>query len=137
MDRNIKNALSSFTWKDITFEEGDIEIDNCERIHVIIKGVQMPTNIINLRAQQTRLGKIQLHIFLDESVRGNGVATKIYIAFIHEFGSVYSGFGRVMNERAILSIYKNLSKEADISVNYVTNLNQEVIGIEASLKNNN
>jgi GNAT superfamily N-acetyltransferase len=132
---NLDGILSSFTWQDIDFREGDIDVGNCERLYVIIKGVEIPVETINLKAQQTRVGKIQLHIFIDKKYQGRGIATKIYNAFIHQFGGIYSGFGRIMNKEAILSIYSKLSKEPDIEVKYVYGYNKEPIGIEAYLKN--
>ena len=128
------DVLSSFTWRDVDFVEGDIESDGCERLYVVINGVRMPVEVINLKAQQTRLGKIQLHIFIDKKYHGQGIGTKIYISFIHQFGGIYSGFGRILNKEAIFSIYKKLGNESDIEVRYVYGYNNEPIGIEAVLK---
>lgn len=127
--------LEPFSWQDIDFREGDIEFDNCERLYVIIKGVEIPVETINLKAQQTRIGKIQLHIFIDRKYQRQGIATKIYTAFIHQFGGIYSGFGRIMNKEGIMSIYSKLSKEPDIQVKYVYGNQDKPIGIEAYLKN--
>lgn len=130
----LEGILSSFTWQDVGFIEGDIEPDNCERIIVTVKGQEIPVEVINLKAQQTRIGKIQLHIFIDKKFQKQGVATKIYTAFIHEFGGIYSGFGRIMNKPAIFSIYKKLKNEPDITVRFVRGSDGKPFGIEAFLK---
>ncbi len=125
---------SPFSWTDVDFAEGDIGLDGCEQLIVIIKDIEIPLELINLKAQQTRLGKIQLHIFISDEFQGKGIATKIYTSFIHQFGGIYSGFGRVMNKPAILSIYSKLDREPDIDVRYVQGYEGEIIGIEATLK---
>lgn len=130
-----ENVLSKpFTWHDVDFIEGDIESDRCERLIVTIKGVEIPVELINLKAQQTLLGKINLHIFIDERFQKQGIATKIYTSFIHQFGGIYSGFGRMMNKPAIMSIYSKLKEDPDINVRYVRTKDNEPIGIEAFLK---
>lgn len=125
---------SPFSWTDVDFAEGDIGLDGCEQLIVIIKDIEIPLELINLKAQQTRLGKIQLHIFISDEFQGKGIATKIYTSFIHQFGGIYSGFGRVMNKPAILSIYSKLDREPDIDVRYIQGYEGEIIGIEATLK---
>lgn len=130
----IKKLLTSSTWHDIDFIEGDIEEDNCERLIVTAKNYKIPINIINLKVQYTRLNKFQLHIFIDEYFQGCGIGTKLYISFIHQFGGVYSGFGRIMNKDAIIGIYNKLKQESDIDVNYVIGVDGKPIGIEATLK---
>ena len=131
----IKKLLTSSSWQDIDFIESDIEEDNCERLIVTAKGYEIPIDLINLKVQYTRLGKYQLHIFIDEYLQGCGIGTKIYTSFIHQFGGVYSGFGRVMNKDAIMAIYRKLSKEPDIEVkDVVGGDNKTLIGIEANLK---
>lgn len=123
-----------FSWTDVDFAEGDIGLDGCEQLIVIIKDIEIPLELVNLKAQQTRLGKIQLHIFISDEFQGKGIATKIYTSFIHQFGGIYSGFGRVMNKPAILSIYSKLDREPDIDVRYIQGYEGEIIGIEATLK---
>ena len=125
---------SPFSWADVDFAEDDIGLDGCEQLIVIIKDIEIPLELINLKAQQTRLGKIQLHIFISDEFQGKGIATKIYTSFIHQFGGIYSGFGRVMNKPAILSIYSKLDREPDIDVRYIQGYEGEIIGIEATLK---
>ncbi len=125
---------SPFSWTDVDFAEGDIGLDGCEQLIVIIKGVEIPLELINLKAQQTRLGKIQLHIFISDEFQRKGIATKIYTSFIHQFGGIYSGFGRMMNKPAILSIYSKLDRDPDIDVRYIQGYEGEIIGIEATLK---
>lgn len=125
---------SPFSWTDVDFAEGDIGLDGCEQLIVIIKDIEIPLELVNLKAQQTRLGKIQLHIFISDEFQGKGIATKVYTSFIHQFGGIYSGFGRVMNKPAILSIYSKLDREPDIDVRYIQGYKGEIIGIEATLK---
>ena len=129
----IKKLLTSTSWQDIDFVEGDIEEDNCERLIVTAQGYKIPINVINLKVQYTRLEKYQLHIFIDDYFQGCGIGTKVYISFIHQFGGVYSGFGRVMNKEAIMSIYNKLKKEPDIEVKFVMGVDNKPIGIEAVL----
>lgn len=131
----LKQLLSSFSWHDVDFIEGDVDADGCERLIVSVKGEEIPTDIINLKAQQTRLGKIQLHTFISDEFQKMGIATKVYIAFIHQFGGIYSGFGRVMNMDGIMSIYKKLSQEPDVEVFVINGYDGKPIGVEARLKN--
>lgn len=134
-ENNPEEVLNNpFSWTDVDFAEGDIGLDGCEQLIVIIKDIEIPLELINLKAQQTRLGKIQLHIFISDEFQGKGIATKIYTSFIHQFGGIYSGFGRVMNKPAILSIYSKLDREPDIDVRYIQGYEGEIIGIEATLK---
>lgn len=121
-----------FTWKDVDFIEGDI-IGHCEQLIVTVKGVEIPLELINLKAQQTIIGKINLHIFINDKFQNQGIATKIYTSFIHQFGGIYSGFGRMMNKPAIFSIYHKLEQDPDITVRYLMSKNREPIGIEAFL----
>lgn len=124
-----------FTWHDIDFIEGEEIVNNCEQLIVTVKGVEIPLELINLKAQLTMLGKINLNIFIDERFQKQGIGTKIYISFIHQFGGIYSGFGRIMNKEAILTIYKKLDKEPDIKVDYLKSNTGKPIGIQAVLDN--
>ena len=133
-DSPIEILKNPFAWTDVDFLEDDIGVDGCEQLIVVIKGVEIPLELINLKAQQTRLGKIQLHIFISDEFQRQGIATKIYTSFIHQFGGIYSGFGRIMNKPAILSIYSKLDRDPDIEVKYVRSCENEIIGIEAKLK---
>ena len=130
---DLLHILTSCSPSDIDFIEGDIEEDNCERLIVTVNGEEIPINIINLKAQYTRLDKYQLHIFIDKAFQGCGIGTKIYNSFIHQFGGVYSGFGRMLNKDAVMGMYRKLAKEPDIEVNFVIGADKKPIGIEAKL----
>ena len=130
----LKELLSSCSWHDIDFLEGDVEEDNCERLIVTVRGIEVPIDVINLKCQLTTSGRVQLHIFIDDSFQGCGIGTKVYMSYIHQFGELYSGLGRVMNMDAILKIYEKRSHEPDIDVNYLVDANKKPIAIEAKLK---
>ena len=87
-----------------------------------------------MKAQQTRLGKIQLHTFVAKEFQRMGIITKVYTAFIHQFGGIYSGFGRMMNVDGIMSIYRKLGQEPDIEVFVINGADKKPIGIEARLR---
>jgi hypothetical protein len=57
----------------------------------------------------------QIHISLDENLRGLGLGYKIYKAIIMNFGHVYSGKGRRLNSLEVPKIWDKLSKDSDIT----------------------
>ncbi len=57
----------------------------------------------------------QIHISLDESLRGLGLGYKIYMAMIMEFGHVYSGKGRRQNLNQVPRIWSKLNNEPGIT----------------------
>ena len=117
---NVSNLLNC-DWKDISFEEGETSsiATNMERIIVKIRDKEIPSYLIDLNAHMIRGGvKIQLHINLDPSLRGMGLGTKIYRAFLHWYGALYSAKRRMTNPKAIEHIYNKLEQDSDVEVTY-------------------
>lgn len=118
---NGASDLLNCDWKDISFEEGETSsiATNMERIIVKIRDEEIPSYLIDLNAQMIRGGvKIQLHINLDPSLRGMGLGTKIYRAFLHWYGALYSAKRRMTNPKAIEHIYNKLEQDSDVEVTY-------------------
>ena len=127
-------VIDGCSWRDIDFKEGEVDEEGLEHLIVTVKGIELPDSVINLKAQNTRLGKIQLHTMIGKDYQRTGFGTKVYTAFIHAFGSVYSGFGRVLNPDGVMGIYRKLNNEPDINVNYIMDRQKnKPIGIEAVL----
>ena len=121
VERPNTNNLLNCDWKDISFEEGEESqfATNMERLIVKIKNQEIPSYLIDLNAHMIRGGqKIQLHINLDPSLRGMGLGTKIYRAFLHWYGALYSARRRMTNPIAIEHIYNKLEKDSDVEVTY-------------------
>lgn len=121
VERPNTNNLLNCDWKDISFEEGEESqfATNMERLIVKIKNQEIPSYLIDLNAHMIRGGqKIQLHINLDPSLRSMGLGTKIYRAFLHWYGALYSARRRMTNPIAIERIYNKLEKDADVEVTY-------------------
>jgi len=102
---------------------------NCIDAIVIVNGVEIPRNLVNIELQivtlrlseKDTLRLPQIHIILSDSIRGKGLGTKLYKALINQFGGIYSGGGRRVNDESISAIYRRLSKEPNISVYNIEN----------------
>ena len=96
---------------------------------VNVKGVQIPREIVAieiqivpLRISETDTLKLpQVHIVLNENIRGKGLGTKLYKALINQFGGIYSSGGRRINDESISAIYQRLSNEPNIDVYWIDN----------------
>ena len=83
---------------------------------VIVDGKEMDENDINFIIEpHTVGGKIlyQPHIHIREDLRGQGLGTRIYKAFIYEFGNLYSHYWCRTNSLEIPKMYRRLSKNPD------------------------
>ena len=116
---------------DISFSNGGVNTHkgNCYSTVVIVNDVEIPTQLVNielqivpLRISETDTLKLpQIHIILDESIRGHGLGTKLYKALINQFGGIYSSGGRRVNDESISAIYNRLSHEPNIDVYWIDN----------------
>ncbi len=127
----IKNCSTN----NIDFKEEQIN-DYQFQMHVTIDNIELPENIINLKAEPREINNeylYQLHIFINPNYQHIGLGYKIYKRFIELFGNIYSGNGRRLNNEEIISILKKLNKEENINVFVIKNANGKNIGYEAKL----
>lgn len=115
-DDEYKMLLANCSWEDINFEEGEANqfVNNMCRLDTYVDGVKIPIDFINAQVSEVAGGKANLHLFLDDSIRGFGVGTKLCRAFIEEFGYLYFGKGRVLNHGGVIGIMYHLSKDDTI-----------------------
>lgn len=83
-------------WKGIRFVKLESE-GNLMNLGVILPGDDVPNDGIVLTIQVIQDYLYQPHITLDETLRGKGLATKIYRALVDRLGHLYSGKGRRQN----------------------------------------
>lgn len=105
--------------EEVTFGE-EIQINDFQvLLPVIIDGEEMSTDDINFIIEPHIVGGetlYQPHINIVERLRHKGLGYKIYKAFIHEFGNLYSSHWCRTNNLEIPAIYAKLAKEPDITV---------------------
>ena len=105
---------------EITFgEETPMYGDRQARLPVIVNGVEMDVADVNFIVEPHIVhGKTlyQTHIFIDDELQHKGLGYNIYKSFVHEFGNIYSSHWcrKIYNE--IISIFKKLAQEDDITV---------------------
>lgn len=135
---------------DIDFREEEYDIEGIQlntamyTMHVLVNGIEIPTELINFRAEGIeKLNTFQLHINIDESLRRNGIAYKLYQAFINIFGSACSLFknrastfydengSKVSSDVAIDNLWKKLAQLPNIKVFNVKNKLGNVVGVKA------
>lgn len=152
-DEEYLKLLTSCSENDIDFREEEYNLFNIPIshgmwiLHVIINGVEIPTNYVFFRAEEeSKINSYQLHINIDERIRRQGVAFKLYQAFIRIFGTACSYF---KNRTASFYSDKNASNEADaaidglwkkiislpnVNASYLVNRLRKKIGVKVTLK---
>ena len=152
-DEKYLKLLTSCSENDIDFREEEYNLFNIPIshgmwvLHVIINGVEIPSKYVFFRAEEeSKINSYQLHINIDERIRRQGVAFKLYQAFIRIFGTACSYF---KNRTASFYSDKNASKEADeaidglwkkiislpnVNASYLVNRLRKKVGIKVTLK---
>lgn len=147
---NLIQEIISCSVDDIDFREEEYNIEGIQLntamyiMHVLVKGIEIPTELIFFRAEGVeKLNTFQLHINIDESLRRNGIAYKLYQAFINIFGSACSLFknrastfydengSKVSSDVAIDNLWKKLAQLPNIKVFNVKNKLGNVVGVKA------
>lgn len=104
---------------DVTFGE-EIQINDYQvLLPVIVDGKEMSTDDINFIIEPHNVGGevlYQPHIHICDRLQHQGLGFRIYKAFIHEFGNIYSSHWCRTNNKEIPAIFNKLSKEDDIAV---------------------
>lgn len=105
---------------EITFgEETPMYGDRQSRLEVIVDGKVMDVADVNFIVEphivhgQTLY---QTHIFIADELQHKGLGYNIYKTFVHEFGNIYSSHWCRKNNKEIISIFKRLATEPDITV---------------------
>lgn len=149
-DNNLIQDIINCSVNDINFrdEEYDIPGINSNKmmytLHVIVNGKEVPTELINFRAEGVeKLQTFQLHLNIDESLRRNGIAFKLFQAFINLNGSacflfhnMTSTFYRekgstIDSDVAVDGLIKKLRTLPNIKLLNVRNKYKELIGFKA------
>lgn len=124
LDEDMANFYSTLashaTVDNIDFIESDepINYTNCEQLIVTIDGVIVPKQAVDLFAQTVSIrfqdgGKrnlVQPHLFIHDALQQKGLGTKILAKMVYEFGSVYCGKGRMLNERDVPKMFEKLAQ---------------------------
>ena len=115
-DDEYRMLLANCSWEDINFEEGEANqfVNNMCKLDTYVDGIKIPVDLINAQVSEVAGGKANLHLFLDDSIRGFGVGTKLCRAFIEEFGYLYFGKGRVLNHGGVIGMMYHLAKDDTI-----------------------
>lgn len=105
--------------EEVTFGE-EIQINDYQvLLPVIVDGEEMSTDDVNFIIEpHTVHGEVlyQPHIHIIPRLQHQGLGFKIYKAFIHEFGNIYSSHWCRTNNLEIPAIYDKLAREPDITV---------------------
>ena len=105
--------------EEVTFGE-EIQINDYQvLLPVIVDGEEMSVDDVNfiIEPHVVRGETLyQPHIHICDRLQHQGLGYKIYKAFIHEFGNLYSSHWCRTNNREIPAIYDKLAKEDDITV---------------------
>lgn len=152
-EENIIQDLINCSVEDIDFREEEYDIKGVPTntvmylMHVLVNGKEVPTEYVFFRAEGVKkLNTFQLHINIDPSIRRNGIAFKLYQAFIRIFGSACSLFRnrtatfydengiQVPSDVAINSLWSKLAALPSINVVPIKNKNKEIVGVKAVLK---
>jgi hypothetical protein len=93
---DFNDVLSNASVNDIEFIEDEAD-DIEERVTISVNSVEIPSELVDLRfrvvSKNFPKGKMQLlnlDINIDESLRGNGLGTKIYAKAVYDFGATCS-----------------------------------------------
>lgn len=137
------DVLKNVNAQDIDFEVGEAEdgINIGGSVHQyqmypVINGVELPTNIINFKAEERVVNKqplYQVHLFLNDKIKHIGLGFKLIQSFIMRYGNAYFGFGRMLNKQEIPAIINKLGKIGGIKVKPVYNKMGAHIGMLATV----
>lgn len=114
-DENLLNKLNSLTWNDISIDNtGDNGNDTLfftinftdESLNVINDGIKFTIQLLFDTYYQP-------HMFMTESLQGKGLGPKILKSFIMDYGHLYAGNGRTVNQNAKKMLYK-IKNDSDL-----------------------
>lgn len=108
-----KEQIKNLSYKDITLEPQNESSPVKIKVSLPLENDFSPGIALDIQL----VGDIfyQIHISLDESLRGLGLGYKIYKALIMEFGHVYSGKGRRQNLNQVPKIWAKLNNDPDMT----------------------
>lgn len=94
--------LKSIKWNDLIINEKSDDGNNTLYMDISFKNKTLNnlSSGINLNIQLLHDAYYQPHMFLSPSLQGIGLGPKILKAFIMEFGHIYAGKGRTLNQDA-------------------------------------
>ena len=112
-------------------------------LHVIINGVEIPTEFIFLRAEEyPKLKSYQLHMEIAKNLRQKGIGFKLYQAFIRIFGTTCDLFinnsstfykdnnASIDSDVAVDKLWDKLIKLPNVKVSYIVNKLKQKVGIK-------
>lgn len=107
------NKLKNINKNDIDIEQIGDDGNNIVNLEVKIKNIPEVKDLIIVDIQIINDKLYQPHISMADSIQGLGLAPKIYVRLIEEFGHLYSGKGRVYNKN-IFKVWDKLNNESNI-----------------------
>ena len=148
----LKQDLISCCVDAIDFKEEEYNIAGIQLsrgmwvLHVLVNGQEVPTDLVFFRAEEIpQLKSYQLHINVDDSLKRQGIAFKLYQAFIRLFGTACSLFKNrvatfydennvlISSDAAIDGLWKKLGQLPEFKVVPVRNKNKDIVGVKAIL----
>lgn len=112
-------------------------------LHVIINGIEIPTELIFLRAEEyPKLQSYQLHMEITKNLRQKGVGFKLYQAFIRIFGTTCDLFVNnsstfykdnnafIDSDVSVDKLWNKLVKLPNVKVSYIVNKLKQKVGIK-------
>lgn len=132
-----KEQIQNIQPEQIDFREEELNNYNQMRVQVIIPNFPYLTSLINFKVEPRKVGNntlYQIHLFLDNSIQHLGLGYKIILAFINTFGHIYTGYGRILNDKEVPAIFSKLKQTQGIEVTEVKNDLGKAIGLIAIKK---
>jgi len=110
----IKEKIKSIQKNDINIIQVGDDGKNIAHLKIDVNNLPELSKLIVVDIQIINEELYQPHITLAKEIRGLGLASKIYIRIIEEFGHLYSGKGRVMNPM-IHKVWDKVANEPHIT----------------------
>lgn len=109
-----KQQIRNVNYNSINLDEAGDDGLMLSYIDVIINGLEKIKEGIILDIQIIKDNWYQPHMFITENLRSLGLGYKVLLKFIHEFGNLYVGAGRILNKDEIPHMLNKLALESDI-----------------------
>lgn len=135
-DNDYLNIICNSDINEMDFKEESLEALGQYQMHIFINDIEIPISIIDFKMEPRMVNDnvlYQVHLFINSDLQHKGIGTKILLRAVQLYGNVYSGFGRMLNRTAVLSMFRKLKDEYNINVTYVNNAIGKKIGIIAKI----
>jgi len=106
--------------KPMQIEFDPVQVNDYQfQMKTTINGTPYSVEDINFLIEPHELGDFTLyqpHLHISSRLQHQGLGYALYLAFIHEFGNLYSSHWCRTNQNEIPAIYAKLNNEPDITV---------------------